>query len=142
MLKCAAQKYLEQVKDIKISINAKKAQIEELRERAEGIRSALNSDSGGGSSAGNAAFTNAINKIVDLQFKIASETYRLATIIEEISNKITLLSNEDSKAALVLELRYINCLSWKQINALMRYYDERSIFRIHRAALFELKKHI
>lgn len=134
MHKCAAQKYLEQIQYIKISISAKKAQIEELRVMSDGLKSSLGGDAGGGGSAGNATYTNAINKIIDIQFAIASEHYKLAAAIEDIHKRIANMNKQDSQLALVLELRYINCLSWRKVRVIMDY-EERNIYKLHSLAL-------
>lgn len=135
----SVQQRLEQIRHIKLVIKAKQAQIEELRQTADSVKSSLSGAGGsGGGGASNATYTNAINKIIDVQFAIAAEQYALAKAIEDISLRIKNMREDYCQLALILELRYINCMSWSQIRALMNY-ERRNIYYLHAEALEQFK---
>lgn len=125
-----AKGYLSQYRYLNDRINAKTAQVEELRRKAQSV--------GGGKSDGvhNPMPYDRIGettiKIVTLENEINSDINRLVELQKEITDKINQLS--DSRLKLLLELRYINCLTFERIAARMNY-SYMQVCRLHGKAL-------
>lgn len=129
-----AKEYLSQYRYLNDSINAKLAQVEELRRKAQSV--------GGGNSNGvhNPMPYDRIGeitaKIVDLEAEINSEIDRLVDMQREIKSSITTVSEERLRA--LLEYRYINCMTLEEIAVKMNY-SYKQICRLHGKALLDVR---
>lgn len=74
--------------------------------------------------------------IVDLERKLDERRVELEKGMQEAEAAIDTL--DDDRYRLVLRLRYIEALSWKEV-AKKTHYDKRHCTRIHKAALRRLK---
>ena len=130
-----AKDYLSRYRTLNDSINAKIAQVEELRRRAQTV--------GGGEGAGTHSGApydrvgEITARIVDRESEINRNIDALVELQREISGKIALIS--DDKLRLLLELRYINCLTFERIACELNY-SYMQICRLHGKALKEFEK--
>ena len=76
-------------------------------------------------------------KIVDREREINRDIDALVELQREISGNIALVS--DDKLRLLLELRYINCLTFERIACEMNY-SYMQVCRLHGKALKEFEK--
>lgn len=130
----AVKAYLSRYSDLNESIDAKRKQVEKLRERAQtvsggnsnGVHNTLPYDKIGQITA----------KIVDLEREIIAEIDRSVDVQREIREVISAVSIERLRT--ILEKRYLNCMSFDEIAAVL-HYSKRQIFRFHESALDEVK---
>jgi len=80
---------------------------------------------------------NSTVKIIDLENEINSDIDRLLQIKTELSRFIARV--DDPAQKLILELRYLDGLSWEDVSTTLGY-NLRWVFRIHRKALSEADK--
>lgn len=134
------QLYLESLGHIKQNIKIKQLQIQQLKEHAENITYSFRTDfvSGGPLNGG---FADAVAQIIDLQFQINTDIYRLVGTTEDIMLRIDNMFREQPESANLLALRYVNGLNWEDIcDALNCSYS--TTHRLHRQALQEFKNYL
>ena len=125
-----AKEYLSQYRLLDARINAKLKQLEDLRERAFSV--------GGGQNTGTHSSTpydrvgELAAKIVDREAEINRDIDTLVELQREISGKLALVT--DDKLRLLLELRYINCMTFERIACEMNY-SYKQVCRLHGRAL-------
>lgn len=126
-----AKEYLSQYRTLNARINAKLAQAERLRHLAQ--------SAGGQNYSGDAHSTQPRDKvgeltakIVDLEIETNDEIGKLVDLEREIRDCISTLASANQRA--VLEMKYINGLTMKQIADKMNY-SVINIRKIHYLAL-------
>lgn len=127
-----AKEYLSQYRLLDARINAKLKQLEDLRERAFSVSCGQNT--GAHSSTPYDRVGELAAKIVDRESEINRDIDTLVELQREISGKIALV--RDEKLRLLLELRYINCMTFERIACEMNY-SYMQICRLHGKALAE-----
>lgn len=118
-------------------INRNKELIAELRATAEKVSPVYSLAPGGGSGD---SMTNAAAKIVDLEREIAADSARLADELALV--RFMVESLDDFRQRQVVEYRYIQGYSWRQIQEELKY-SESQVLRYHRHALknlYEMQK--
>lgn len=126
--------YLSRYSDLNESIDTKRKQVERLRERAQtvsggnsnGVRNTLPYDKIGEITA----------KIVDLEREIIDEIDRSVDVQRKIREVISAVPTERLRT--ILEKRYLNCMNFDEIAAVL-HYSKRQVFRFHKRALIEAK---
>lgn len=78
---------------------------------------------------------DAICKIIDIKGKINQDILELVEIKDQIMESIK--SVQDPELQLLLELRYLNYVSWEKI-ALQMNFSIDNIFKLHKKALDEI----
>ncbi|MBE5825284.1 MAG: DUF1492 domain-containing protein [Butyrivibrio sp.] len=126
-----AKEYLNQGFLINERIDAKLEQIAMLRSLATKTSVTL-SDMPGDPNKGKSRVEAIVVKIIGLQEEISADIDRLVDLRKEIMGVIDEV--EDPEESLVLNLRYINNLSWEDIASQMDC-SVRSVHRIHGRAL-------
>ena len=81
---------------------------------------------------GGSRMEDAILSIIDLQAEINQDMLELVNIKREIMTSIK--SVDDPELQLLLELRYLNYVSWEQI-ALQMNFSIDNVFKLHKKAL-------
>lgn len=125
-----AKEYLTQYRTLNDSINAKLGQVAELRRKAQ--------TAGGGSSDGAHSplpydrIGEITAKICDREAEINCEIDALVELQREISAKIARV--DDSRLRLLLELRYLNCMTFERVAVAMNY-SYMQVCRLHGRAL-------
>lgn len=130
----AVKAYLSRYSDLNESIDAKRKQVEKLRERAQtvsggnsnGVHNTLPYDKIGEITA----------KIVDLEREIIAEIDRSVDVQREIREVISAVPTERLRT--ILEKRYLNCMSFNKI-AEELHYSYKQLYRLHKRALSEIK---
>ena len=125
-----AKEYLSQYRLLDARINAKLKQLEDLRERAVSVSCGQNT--GAHSSTPYDRVGELAAKIVDREAEINHDIDALVALQREISGKIALVPDE--KLRLLLELRYINCMTFERIACEMNY-SYKQVCRLHGSAL-------
>lgn len=129
-----AKEYLQQYRNSDREINSKLDQIRRLRELATKTTSTLNPDKVQTSSVNKTEII--VAKIVDLEREIDAEIDKLCHIRREVQVSIKMI--DEAAYRNVLELRYIQGLSWEQI-AVNLNYTYRHVTRLHGEALQKVK---
>ena len=128
-----AKEFLSQAWEIDRRIENRIEERERLAARLEAGRSA-NLD--GMPRGGRFDWTNAADRIVEMDAAIAGEISRLCAIKRQVNSAIDAV--EDSRLRRILELRYRNYMSWERI-AEVTSYDSRHVRRLHGEALLCVK---
>lgn len=124
-----AKQYLNQAYRVYELIESNNRQIQRLRDMATNITVNLTERVKGGKPGGMAA---TVEKIVELESSIESDTNRWTELMIEIRTAVNQLTNADER--LVLTLRYIEFKKWEDIEKIM-HIDQRQVYRIHGRAL-------
>lgn len=77
-------------------------------------------------------WADAAARLADLDAELARMVGRLVMVKRELWNVIDLV--EDPELRVLLELRYAEKLTWRQVARRMNY-DERSVYRLYKKAL-------
>lgn len=77
-------------------------------------------------------------KLVELADRMGNAVAEYERLVQDAEGLISRL--ERPRHRQVLTLRYIECMSWSQINKIMGYEDEKSVFRVHGWALKAAQK--
>lgn len=125
-----AKEYLSQYRALNDSINAKIAQVEELRRRAQTVSGG--NRTGAHSSQPYDRIGEITAKICDREAEINCEINALVELQREISAKIARV--DDSRLRLLLELRYLNCMTFERVAVAMNY-SYMQVCRLHGMAL-------
>ena len=80
-------------------------------------------------------FEDIVVDIVDFENEIAADKEKLAILKREIADAITRIDNRTYK--LLLELRYLRYLNWKEISFVLEY-DLHYVYKLHNKALQKL----
>ena len=131
--------FLLKGKNAKELIAAKRERIDSWRGLAESITVTLKPD--GGSAPGGykqSLVENAACNIIDLENELLVEIGALVNIEKDIREAINLFVKDDRYKA-VLELRYLNGYSWREIGSCL-YYGEDWVCRLHGSALQEMRE--
>lgn len=123
---------LEEIRALKYKIDAREGQIEELKTKLVGLKAtdySLERVQTSMDSSDNKA--ELIDKIDELNTELAMSIYELSMKRNEL---IKAIEKVPGMWGSVLEMRYIECLSWKEI-ADKTYYSEDHLYKIHRKAL-------
>lgn len=124
------KEYLSRYRKLDEEINAKIAQVEELRRRAQTVGGT--NQSGAHSSLPYDRIGEITSRIVDLEREINEEIDRLTDIQREI--KSTIKTVREERLRTILEFRYINGLTFDKIARQMNY-SYKQICRLHEKAL-------
>lgn len=128
------KQYLRQIRILDKHIDSKLEELSNLRSKVCNITASYSSQPRSSSSAGD-KMASAIAKIVDLENEIALEIDQFVDMKQEINRRIAQLS--DPAYGLLLNLRYMNQMSWQKISLRMNY-DKSWVLRLHQRALTEL----
>lgn len=126
---------LEEIRALKYKIDAREGQIEELKTKLVGLKAtdySLERVQTSMDSSDNKA--ELIDKIDELNNELATTIYDLSKKRNELVDTIDKVPGMWGS---VLEMRYIECLSWREI-ADKTCYSEQNLFRIHRQAIHKL----
>ncbi len=129
-----AKEYLSRYRRLDEEINAKLAQVEELRRRAQTVGGTNRSGTHG--SFPYDRVSEITSRIVDLEREINEEIGRLTDVQSEIRAAIKTVHEE--RLRIILELHYINGLTFDKIAKKMNY-SHRQIYRFHEKALEKVK---
>ena len=130
-----AKEYLSQYRALNDSINAKIAQVEELRRRAQTVSGG--SATGSHSSQPYDRIGEITARIVDLEREINGEIDRSVDLQREIRRAIAAVPDERLRT--LLEYKYINGCTIEQIAVAMNY-SYPQICRLHGRALMLVRK--
>lgn len=126
-----AKEYFSQAYQIDVRIDSKIEQIARLRELATKATQTL-SDMPGSATKNTHQMEDIIVKIVDLENEINADIDRLVDLKARIIDIIR--SVNDAEQQTVLELRYLNYMSWSRIADQMGYCRQQAQ-RIHNQAI-------
>ena len=126
-----AKEYFSQAYQIDVRINSKMEQVASLRDMATKATQTL-SDMPGAATKNTHQMEDIIIKMVDLENEINDDIDRLIDLKRSIIGIIQKLTDAEQQS--VLELRYVNCMSWQQICTEMGY-SRPHVFRIHNQAM-------
>lgn len=126
-----AKEYLMQYRTLDARIDAKLAQVERLRRLARTAGSHGNS-SGIHSTQPRDKIGELTAKIVDLEVEINEEINALVDLEREIRGRIAHIPDDNQR--LVLEMKYINGLTFEKIAENM-HYSLRAVYNYHVSAL-------
>lgn len=116
-------------------INSKLEQVASLNELAIKATSTM-SDMPGSPNRNIHRMEDVIVKIVDIKAEIHADMLELVDLKKEIMDSIKGVA--DPELQLILELRYLNYMSWEQIAAELGFGID-NVFRLHRKALESLE---
>ena len=129
----AAKQYLQQIYRCNELIQESLDEIENLRAMSTSIASPdLTKERVSKTKSSEAAFVNAVNKLVDLEKATDVKIAELLDLRMEVRETISQI--DDAKQILVLRYRYIDFMKWEDIADKMDY-ALKSVHRIHSAAL-------
>ena len=127
-----AKEYLRQAFCLNRRIASDVEEMKELRELAESVTSPQYGERVQTSPSYTAPFVRSIEKLVDLEAKIADELDRLVDLKTEIRETIDRV--EDADQRMLLRYRYIHFHTWEEIADEMNY-GLRWVYIIHGHAL-------
>ena len=107
-------------------------EMRELRELAESVSSPNLEEKVQTSRSSDAPFVRSIEKIMDLESRIAEEVDRLVDMKTEIRDLIDKVDDHDQR--MLLRYRYIHFYTWEEISAEMNY-GLRWVYILHGRAL-------
>ena len=94
------------------------------------------SDAPAGGSGGDGKIPAAVEKIVEQERRIDAKIAEMTKLLDEIEKLLGEVGNPDYR--LLLELRYLQGLTWEQIAKKM-HYSWRHIIRLHGKALLQMQ---
>lgn len=127
--------YLKQAKRLDDIINLKIEQLSDLKLQSTAI-SSLHDTEKVKTSLNPNKLSGLVAKMVDLENEINAEIDKLYSLKNDIMHSINLIDNKDYQV--LLNLRYLNFLTWEEIAAKMGY-SVRWIYKIHKKAIIKLK---
>lgn len=130
-----AKEYLLSGRQLDVRIRLDLKQIENLRELSISVSGSGFEQSFNPNHKTEAPFEKCISEIAEMEEKIRSEVRELIEVKNRMISTIRMLSDVDCQS--VLELRYINYMSWEDIADEM-HYSLRWIYSLHGRALAEL----
>lgn len=133
-----AKEYLERAYRIEQRINSKMEQAAALRSLSQKATAKL-TDMPGGSRNVHSKET-IITKMMDLENEISADIDKLMDIKRDVTSAIRLLG-DDNDCQLLLEMRYLNYMSWERISVELQR-SVRSVYRLHDKALRKISEKI
>ncbi len=130
-----AKEFLSQGVLLHKEIIEKRERIESLRAIAEGIKVTI-SDMPKCSNRNLRKMEDMLAQAIDLEAGLLCLNVRLEEVMVEIADVISRI--EDSRYRKLLEMRYINFMSWEEIQEKMHYSEPR-VFSLHREAIKEVE---
>ena len=127
-----AKEFLRQAFCLDRRITSDINELKELRELAESISSPKLEERVQTSRPDSAPFVRSIEKIMDLEERIADEVDRLVEMKTEIRDLIDEVDDHDQR--MLLRYRYIHFYTWEEISAEMNY-GPRWVYILHGRAL-------
>lgn len=109
-------------------------QVQKLKELATKTTSTLKDVVVDGGTVDNNGFANTVNSWLMIEHSIEGEVFKLHMLRDDIMQRLDNMRVEHSRLALLLELRYINCLTWREVVKRMNYSKDR-VFVLRREAL-------
>lgn len=128
--------YLKQAKRLDDIINLKIEQLSDLKLQSA-IISSLHDTEKVKTSLNPNKLSGLVAKMVDLENEINKEIDMLYSLKNDIMHSINLIDNKDYQV--LLNLRYLNFLTWEEIAAKMGY-SIRHIYRLHKQAIKIFKR--
>lgn len=126
-----AQEYLERAKRIDLIIASDEREIEKLESQAAGL-SGKDFSERVQTSPSNSRIGDIIDKIIKYRNKVIEDRDKWIALKEEIFDVIKAVENNDER--IVLQLRYIEYMTWSEISCRMNY-SLRGIHELHGRAL-------
>jgi len=132
-----AKEYLSQAYWLNQRIDRKLAQVSRLKNMATKATGSHQAQRLSGTSR-HSPMENCLVEVVDMECEINADIDRLVDLKRELAACI--LQLEDCSQKRVLELRYLDGLTWEDIAKLMRDYDVHHIFQVHGKALQQIEQ--
>lgn len=132
-----AKEYLSQVYWLNQRIDRKLAQVSRLKNMATQATGSHQAQRLSGTSR-HSPMESCLVEVVDMECEINADIDRLVDLKRELAACI--LQLEDCSQKRVLELRYLDGLTWEDIAKLMRDYDVQRIFQVHGKALQQIEQ--
>ncbi len=132
------KEYLSRYRDLGISISAKLARLERLREQATEITQSL-SPVKVQTSRGQDKASDLVCQIIDTEAEIGEKIKSMEVARREIEETIAKVENCTLRS--ILEYRYLAAMKWEKI-AVTIDYDYRWVLRLHKKALKAIESHI
>lgn len=132
-----AKEYLSQAMWLDRIINNKLEQKEELEALAKRTTVDFTQEKVSGGRATTSPIEDATVKLIDLSNEINDDIDRLIDLKEQIAGTIDKV--DDFRYRLILEMRYIKGMLWKDISRDIGF-DRRWVMRLHSRALKEIDK--
>ena len=131
------KEFLKRYRSIMGRIEAKMEQIERMENALYPGAQILSGMPGGGNAGDSMEKTDSmIDKLRKIEGKIFSEISELESVRNEIIAAINAVPSETLRE--LLELRYINLLSWREVADRMGYTED-NIYKLHQDALKKLR---
>lgn len=130
-----AKEYLNQTYRIDQMINSKIEQIRSLKELSTKISSVLNDMPS--SSKDVHSKENSIVKMLDMENELKADIEKMVKIKQDVAQTISEV--KDKECRLLLEMRYLNFMSWVDISIAMNR-SLRGIYYLHSQALKKVEK--
>lgn len=124
----SAKEYLEQLRKLKQKTSSLERELDFWRERKTNLSSCGFEQHYAISTPTEAAFAACVQKIDELEQALELRRHSTALLETEIKSIIKKMPDWQEQA--VLEYRYIDCLSWQEIQQVL-YLSRASTFRIH-----------
>ena len=132
-----AEQYLGQAYRLNELIHSNQEELAALHMMKDNLKSTDNSQERVQSTpSGEAGYEDIVRQIVELENAIIRDIEKMLSLKIEIRAVIDAVENNDEK--LLLQYRYLNCYSWGIISKKMNY-SKRTVHRIHRSALANVK---
>ena len=132
-----AKQFLRQVRYLDDLIDTKLEQIQELRSLAEKVTSTLSLDGTSLQSSGlQDKIGDLVSRIIDLQIEIETAARKMIDLKTEAMRIIDIMPTPECR--LLLQLRYLNGLTWERIAVDMNY-SYRNVHYLHSRALQEFE---
>ena len=128
---------LEQSRWLETDVRCKTEQLTALKEMAGKITSTF-SDVKGGSRIQHDVMASAVANIVDLEKTLSEAVCQLMQAQRDLMGCFDCLKSPESRT--ILQLRYLNSKSWKEIAAIMDC-SLKTVYRKHKCALAELEEY-
>lgn len=135
------KKYLSQAYCLNKSIEAKNNKIGQLRDRRMKITADTKADVVQSGSM-NTGFADVTNELLVLETQICVEYYKQVKAEEDICERIYNMAEDYPKLALVLELRYINYMTWEHVCVEMGMTWSHVVGELHIQALEKFKNYL
>ena len=132
-----AKEYLSQADWLNQRIDRTLAQVSRLKNMATQATGRFQAERLSGTGR-HSPMESCLVEVIDLEYEINADIDRLVDLKCELAACI--LELEDCSQKRVLELRYLDGLTWEEIAKLMRDYDVQRIFQVHGKALQQIEQ--
>lgn len=133
-----AESFLRSVRAARMEQKRCEVRLYQLAAECTRITTAWSAAPGGG---GDVHKDDLMIALSDQTEKLIQDGVRYVKQIEAVEQFIAQLP--DARHRTVLRLRYVDCLRWEQVDERLKeyglYYDERTVYRLHGAALQEAR---